>query len=374
VCLVSFIGIAIYLFLPSAKLIVTPNVVKDKVDIVINAAGESASMENLTIPVTVIDKEESLVFPYEITGSVGTASGKKAHGTVVIYNEFDANPQTLIATTRLESAEGKIFRIQKNVVVPGLVNAGGQVNTGAVSVEIVADQAGSEFNVDGLKFTIPGFKDSPKFAKFYAKATEPLSGGSLEGTSVSGTVSQKDIDLAKQKAQAALSEKMNQEIKDQLQAGGTLLAQAEKVTLISSTANAKVGDMVTTFNYTVKMSVHAITFSENDVKKAILQSMKKTATGSTKDDVSKVEYGTVNADFDKNVLELRVHGEVMTDPVIEEGQLKRDLLGKRDDQLSSILQKYPSIKNMNVEFSPSFVTRIPQYANRVSVEIKPDVQ
>lgn len=374
ICLVSLIGIAIYLFLPSAKLIISPNVLKEKVDLVVNAAGENFNLENLTVPVSIIDKEETFVLQHEIAGSVGQG-GKKAHGAVVIYNEFDASPQTLIATTRLESTEGKIFRIQKNVVVPGYVNVGGQIKPGAVSVEIVADQAGEEYNVDGIRFTVPGFKGGPKYDKFYAKANEPLSGGSLDGTTISGTVTQKDLDSAKQKAQVAITEKINQEIKTQMPIDGVLLEQAEKITLTKSISDAKVGDMVTKFNYTVTMSVRAIVFSENDVKKVILQSLRKNSNLSdAKNDVSKVEYGTVNADFDKNVLELRVHGEVMVNPIIESEQIKKDLLGKRDDQLSAILQKYPSIKNMNVEFSPSFVNRIPQYANRVTVEIKSDVQ
>ena len=44
---------------------------------------------------------------------------EKARGSLTVYNEYSSSPQTLVATTRFESPEGKIFRIEKNIVVPG---------------------------------------------------------------------------------------------------------------------------------------------------------------------------------------------------------------------------------------------------------------
>ncbi|MDD5396896.1 MAG: hypothetical protein PHW24_02440 [Candidatus Moranbacteria bacterium] len=368
-CLFVFVGTAVFLFLPSAKIVITPNVLKDKIDLVLNATN-ALPADDHNIAVRVIDKEESITLPYEISGS-SSVGGKKAHGTVVIYNEFDNNPQTLIATTRLESEDGKIFRLQKNIVVPGRSTVAGEVKPGAVSAEVIADQAGSDFNIGPVKFNIPGFKDSPKYDKFYAKSTEQMVGGSSDGTSSAGGVaSQKDIDNAKQKTQDALTEKINQEIKGGLSDSEILLDEAEKVTITKSSAGVKVGDMVSTFNYTATASVRVLVFSETDVRSIIEKSINgANDTKQVKKVISKIEYGTSNADFDKNIIELKVHSEITSTPIIDSEQIKKELLGKTDDQLPAILRKYPTIKNVNVEFSPSFVTRISQYAQRVSVQI-----
>ena len=372
-CLLAFAGIAAYLFVPSAKIIVTPNILKDKIDLNLHGSLDAKQVEQSSIPLKIIDKDASLSLSYDVAG-MNAISGKKAHGTVVIYNEYDSNPQTLIATTRLESENGKIFRIQKNVVVPGKTTIGGEVKPGAVSVDVVADQAGSDFNLDPMKFNIPGFKDSPKYDKFYAKSSETMIGGTSDGKSTGGAVTQRDIDNAKQKTEAALNDKINQDIKDQLGDSGTSLPQGQKITITKSAAAARVGDMVSSFDYVVTASVHALAFSESDVKNSITQSIKDSGLGNVKKEVSKIEYGTVDADFDKNTLDLRIHAEITATPIIDAEQIKKELLGKNDDQLSGILRKYTSIKNVNFEFSPSFISRLPQYEQRVSIEIKPENQ
>ncbi|KKQ44518.1 MAG: hypothetical protein US63_C0026G0037 [Candidatus Moranbacteria bacterium GW2011_GWC2_37_8] len=61
---------------------------------------------------------------------------------------------------------------------------------------------------------------------------------------------------------------------------------------------------------------------------------------------------------------------MISTPLINLPQVKKELLGKSDDQLADILRKYDSIKSANVEFTPSFITRIPQYSSRVSVEVQ----
>jgi len=368
-CGLAFVGVSVYLFLPSAKIIIEPNILKNKIDLNLHGSTDFSVTNEKDIPIRIIEKEENISLSYEVVGGA-TVSGKKAHGSVVVYNEYDSSPQTLIATTRLESADGKIFRLVKNVVVPGTTTVAGEVKPGAIAAEILADQSGSDYNLESSSFTIPGFKDGPKYGKFYAKATEPIVGGSTDGETAGGAVTQKDIDSAKQKTEAVLNEKIGQLIKEDLKEGEVALPDAQKITITKSSANIKAGDMVNTFNYTAVASVRALVFSENDVRKIIEQSMKEQKASDVKKDISKVEYGTVGADFDKNTLELKVYGEITTTPIIDGQQIKNELLGKTDDQLASILRKYAFIRSVNIEFKPTFVTRIPQYAQRVTVEIK----
>jgi hypothetical protein len=369
-CLLAFVGVAAYLFWPSAKVTIEPNIIKSKLDLDLHGSSDVLEIDQANIPIRVIDKEESISLSYEVKGGA-TVAGKKAHGSVVLYNEFDASPQTLIATTRLESTDGKIFRLVKNVVVPGTTTVGGEIKPGAITAEIIADQPGTDYNIDPTTFTIPGFKDGPKYKKFYAKSTEPILGGSTEGETAGGAVSQNDIDNAKQETEAELKSKIVQLIGDELLGGEIALEQAEKVIITKSSASIKRGDMVAKFEYTATASARALVFSENDVKKNMEQSLKKEQqTGEAKVDLIKVDYGTVNADFDKNTLDLKAYGEVMVVPIIDTQQVKKDLLGKKDDQLEAVLRKYLTIKSVKVEFQPTFVSRIPQYAQRVSVEIK----
>jgi hypothetical protein len=368
-CGLAFVGVAVYLFLPSAKIIIEPNILKNKIDLDVHGGSDIAAVNQKNIPIRVIDKEETITLSYEVVGGLASG-GKKSHGSVVIYNEYDSSPQTLIATTRLESASGKIFRLVKNVVVPGMTTVAGELKPGAIVAEIIADQPGSEYNLDSTTFTIPGFKDGPKYGKFSAKSTESIVGGSSDGETAGGAVTQRDIDSAKQKTETALDEKIGQLIKNELGDRDVDLAEAEKITITKSVANAKVGDMVSTFNYTVAASVRALVFSENDVKKIVDQAINEQKASDVKKDISKIEYGIVDGDFEENTLDLKVYSEIISTPIIDKQQIKDELLGKTDDQLASILKKYTSIKSVNIEFHPTFVSRIPEYAQRVTLEIK----
>ena len=93
---------------------------------------------------------------------------EKAKGKVVVYNE-QASPQQLIKTTRLESPDGKIFRIEEDITIPA---------KGSIEVLAVADQVGEEYNIGLSDFTVPGFKSSPtKFKQVFARSKTPMAGG-----------------------------------------------------------------------------------------------------------------------------------------------------------------------------------------------------
>lgn len=369
-CVIVFAGVAAYLFIPSAKITINTDVIKKKIDTEITASTDSWSNEK-SIPLRVIDKEDQVSITYEVKG-VGEVAGKKAKGKVTIYNTYSSEPQTLIATTRLEAENGKIFRLVKNVVVPGSSKVGDEVKPGVIQAEIVADQAGSDFNLENSKFTIPGFAGGPKFDKFYAASDAAIVGGSSEGESqsVARLVTQADLDSAKQKAEAAFKEKMNEELKSGLIEEETVLQQAQKINIVKSSTTSKIGTMTDSIEWTVSGSIKALVFNEEDVRKIVLLLVdNKEKNDKVKNEISKIDYGSVEPDFDKPSLKIRVYCEVTSVPIVDTKQIKNELLGKNDSQVADILRKYPSIKSANVEFSPSFITRIPTYDSRVDIEV-----
>jgi hypothetical protein len=370
-CLLALIGVAVYLFVPSTEIVIMPNILKNKIDTDVHGA---ISAQTDVLGIRVIDKVRDISLPYEVSGK-SAASGKKAHGSVVIYNEYNSSPQTLVATTRLASADGKIFRLMKSVTVPGTTVVGGSVQPGAIETEIIADQAGSDYNIDPTRFTIPGFSGGPKFDKFYAKSSVAMAGGTSDGDNGGGasSVTQSDIDNAKEKTEAAAKDKIEEDIAGELGAGEVALPAAEKITIMKSAASAKVGDMATSFNYAAQVSVRALVFSENDVKKIVEQSMdKQKQPQDTSAEISRIEYGAVRPDFDNSTLDLKVRSEITIVPDIDSEKIKKELLGKNIDQIADILKKYPSVKNINVQLLPTFtsyISHISQYSQRVNIKI-----
>ncbi len=367
VCMFLFAGVAGYLYIPNADIVIKPNVQTIKIDTDVNVA--QAQDSGNSIAVHVINLPVQLTLQYNATGK-SSSSGKKAQGTVVIYNEFDNQPQTLVTTTRIQSEGGKIFRLLKTVVVPGLTNVGGETKPGAISVEVVADQPGSDYNIEASNFKIPGFQGGSKYDKFYAKSSVTMSGGTSEGSGSAG-VSQGDLDSAKQKTEAALKEKVSAEILAQMSPDEIALPQAEKITPGKSTANAKIGDGVGSFEYTLTATVSALVFSQKDVKDAIEKTPQFTAQpqNATKE-IKNIEYVSVEPAFETSTMLLKVHSELEVTPNVDIESFKKDLLGKNESELVELLKKNQSIGNVGVVFWPTFVNRVPQFPERVKIEVE----
>lgn len=365
-CLLSLAGVAVYLLVPNVEIIIKPNILKDKTDVNIHGVVDAQADMVSNIPIRVVEQSQDVSLSYTVTGK-GLTSGKKAHGSVVIYNEYSSSSQPLIATTRLESPDGKIFRLVKNVVVPGTTMVNGTQQPGAIEAEVIADQAGSDYNIEQTKFTVPGFSGSPKFEKFYAKSSASFSGGSSDGDGGTATVSQKDIDDAKIKTEAALNDKIKEALNGQLQPGEIALPQVQKITTTKSLADVKVGDIATEFNYTISANVVTLVFSEEDVKKIILNNHQNVQD--SREDISKIEYGSLAPNFENSSIDMKVLSEVTLTPEINIQEIKKEVLGKNADQLGDILMKYSSIKNADAKFWPSFMSSVPQYSQRVDIKI-----
>ena len=107
-------------------------------------------------------------------------SGTKAFGTITVFNGYSSEPQLLIASTRFLSSNERIFRTTKNIDIPGAQLNDDEIIPSSISVEIVADYLGAEYNIGPSDFTIPGFKGSPKYQGFYGKSSTAMSGGSSD--------------------------------------------------------------------------------------------------------------------------------------------------------------------------------------------------
>ncbi len=131
----------------------------------------------------------------------------KAKGMVTIYNNNDNHAQKLVKNTRLETSDGKIYRITSSILVPGKVDN----VPGSVSVMAIADTYGNEYNISVSKFTIPGFKGNVKYNNFYGKSNDLMTGGDMGKKYI---ISDQDIKDAEAKLVPDLEAKIREKIKD----------------------------------------------------------------------------------------------------------------------------------------------------------------
>jgi hypothetical protein len=146
--------------------------------------------------------------PFSVSASATTtvaANGTQqvsiqASGVVTISNNYSTASQRLIANTRLEAPDGKIYRIHDSITVPGM--SGGKAGT--VTATVYADSPGADYNKSGTTtFTIPGFQGEPQYTKFSAQSQGDISGGFV---GAQPAVAAGDLATAQQQLQTQLDQ------------------------------------------------------------------------------------------------------------------------------------------------------------------------
>ena len=161
-------GTAMYLILPKANIKISLKEIPLKAQIPV-AVSKNVSSLNLTAGII-----PGQYFSLDKTGSKIIEGRSEIGGVIEIYNAYSAAPQKLVANTRFETKDGKIFRIQNSIIVPGAKILNSKLTPSSTKTEVIGDEASNDYLIGPSYFTIPGFKETPKYAGFYAKSIEPM--------------------------------------------------------------------------------------------------------------------------------------------------------------------------------------------------------
>jgi hypothetical protein len=171
-CLAALGALALFVFRPTSVTVIPrtqPVTFDESAQFTAYPVGTAAA-GTLSYSVITTDLEDS-----EVVAAQGSQHAEdKASGEVTVYNNYSASPVRLIKTTRFQTADGLIFRAPEDIVVPGKSAAG----PGHINATVVADQAGTQYNVGPAQFTLPGLKsNAAMYAGVSAKSTGAMSGG-----------------------------------------------------------------------------------------------------------------------------------------------------------------------------------------------------
>lgn len=360
-----------YLFLPKAdiKIFIKAKTASGDFQIKGDPLASQTDAGNLVVPAKLVTVSEDFSQNFQSTGNK-SASGQKAAGTITIYNEYSSDSQPLVATTRFQSPDGKIFRLAKSVVVPGTTNVGGETQPGAIEANVTADQPGAAYNIDPATFTIPGFQgNSGKYAKIYGKSSKQMAGGK-DGTDTAATVVAADIDSAKTSLAAALKSDAKQKIIEAAGADAIVLDDALNLGNVNYSFSNAAGDASSSFSGTAKVSANAIVFKRGDVVQVALNQLNKNNPAALGQDSVQLEFGKADTDFTKNTILIRAHASAKLTDQLDMENLKKGILGKSEDDFKAYLKSYPQIESAEINYWPSFLGgKIPAYASRVNIEL-----
>lgn len=289
----------------------------------------------------------------------------KSSGYIFIYNAYSSAPQKLIAQTRFETKEGKVFRLQKAIIVPGAKMVAGKLTPSSIKAEVVADVSGEEYNIGPSYFTIPGFKESPKYAGFYAKSIESMASKKI---SMETELIKNELEKAKKELQDELVKELENETL------GTLKDSSD-LKLIEGASNVKIDE----FQFlppkiTMKITWQAMLFREKDLRTLIENFVFSKYQGLDNLNFSDmIQYPKASkADFKKGELFFTLDIDKENSLSVDLNALKKELSGRNENEIRSLISEKSFINSATISLWPFWVKHAPENLNKIKITLDPD--
>lgn len=351
------IGLILYYSLSQATVYLTPNFKTQAVGFAIQVADQNKITattdlkERLSGVILETAMEETKTFPVE---SYQTTESK-ASGQVTIINNYSKS-QPLIATTRLLTSDGKLYRLTKTV----LVEAGSKLITQAQ-----ADQEGAEFEIGPTKLTIPGLWEGLQ-DKIYAE-TEGFKKQNLTQYQITAAA----IEKAKTDLKNSLTQKAKEELNKQLTGGQIIPENALVVETLKYSTDAQENSDQKEFAITLSLGVKAVVFDENRLKKIALASLPeiyKTNNAIVEMVPESFNYEITLLDQNSENLIAQVKGEY----TIKVANLRlnpSELAKMSKKEAVEYLESFSDIKKADI-ILPFWTNKLPAIADKIDIQIK----
>lgn len=288
---------------------------------------------------------------------------KKASGTIIVYNNASDAPQKLIANTRFESTDGKVFRVATPVSIPGRKTENGKKVPGSVEVIVTADQPGEAYNIALTDFTIPGLKGDARYATVYARSKTPMTGGfSGEMKVVDETVEK----TSRAELETLLKDKLKNDITSQIPVDFILFDAG--ITYDIQPVSQKSTEKSDEANLELKGVANAIIFDKSLLSKTIVDTYKdsidtsgQTLAVTNLSELTFVLGGNSKISQDMtSTIAFTITGDAHVEWLFDESMLKNDLLGIKKADVPSLLKaKYPSIESAKIKIRPIWKRSFP---------------
>lgn len=337
---------------PKIKITVSPNKKELTQELKITSKVNSVlDVENQQIPGKILEVSLEKTLEFKATGESYQGENGRAKGVITIVNNYSSSPQTLVATTRFLSKNGKLFRLIKGVTIPGMQGE----TPGKIQAEIVADKPGDDFNLDPTTFTIEGFKGGPKYNKFQATSETKFNGGktaSLGTASIS--ISENDLKNAREKTIEALEKDLQSELEKKLAENEKILLDSTEKTIDSATSSSPVNTTTDKFTYTIKETVKTIIFNENDIKKIAVAKFEKDLNENTiLDDNISLNYKRGLIDLNNNNLSINLEAKSTAWVKLDLEKIRAGIIGKNEKEIRDFLSNYPGLNQAEIFLIPA---------------------
>lgn len=351
--------------LPKATITVKTDsvAVNSNLDLTLSTTASSVNTDAGVVPAQSQQTQKTQTQQVDATGQRN--DGTKASGSVTMSAGACTGdvPPSIPAGTGITS-NGQTFITQGGVTFYPAQNGSKCTFKSTGSTDVIAQNPGAGGNVGTANFTVVGYDGVT------AKSDAPMSGGSDKITKI---IAQADIDSAKQKINSQDTSAVKQELQSSLQSKGLYAIPA---TLSPGSpdisSDAKVGDAADSVTVTEKITYTMLGAKQADLKKIIANSVNKQIDPNKQ---KILDYGLDKAVFNpqnqsgaNSMVAMQVTS--IAGSALDTDALKKQVAGKKAADAKSIIKSNPSVTDVDVKYSPFWVSSIPKKTNKITIQIE----
>jgi hypothetical protein len=361
-----FLAMAIMLYFSSARVVVVPKSESVVLNTTFIAKKEPVAGELGYALMTLVKEGEEIV-----SGTAGKKIEKRAIGNIMLYNNFNSYSRKFLADTRLVAGNGKVYKLQSTVTVPGRTKVNDKIVPGSVQARIYAEKPGAEYNLllSDLNgdFRVVAFKGDPQYETFYGRQKTDIAGGIVTTTF---TVLDSVAQTTREKIRATLKDQILREALAQKPAGFVMYQDAPLFTFESLPLASRATSTVAIIE---KVTFNAILFKGEYLARAIASSTSKTLVGlpvdaigldsvvfSLKNKKDSISPATSQVTFTLN-------GTTTLVAKIFPDKIAKDLVNKRTREIPAMILKHPEIEDADAVISPFWYFTFPDRAEKIEV-------
>ncbi len=341
--------------------------VQANLDLSLSSAAREVDAEKALVPS--VEQKAQKTFTQQVEATGQKDNGTKATGTASMTGGTCAAtpPNDVPAGTGL-SANGLTYIAQSNTTFVPKLSGGKCTWVATAATSVAAQNNGDKYNTGPTALTVAGRPD-------ISASTSGVSGGTSQIVKI---VSQADIDNAKQKVATGENDALKQELQSGLTAKSLYpIDDTFKAGEPEVSTDVKVGDEAANVTVTQKIIYTMLGVKQADLKKVIDKAVED-KIDENKQQIT--DYGLDKATFkfqneNSGVTLVTMEATAIAGSDLNVGEIKTKVAGKKTNDARTIINEYPGVTEVKVDYSPFWVSSIPKKTAKITVTVeKPVVQ
>ena len=211
---------------------------------------------------------------------------------------------------------------------------------------------------------IPGFKGTPKYEGFYAKAVSGFSGGFKGEARV---ISADDLKRATEEVTNSAGELAEADASKEIPADFMLVPELKEL-IVKRVTVPPLGMRAETFTAEASGITRAFIFRKADVLTLLADLLLQGDTGEELvEDSAKFEYIAKKLSFDKGKAEVAVRGSVKSRRIVFADKLREMMAGKKEGSVAELLRSHSEIAAFRLTFFPPWLGSIPRNPEKIRI-------